>query len=289
MKYREALLHGAELLEKAGIEEAELDARLLLEWCCGTDRQTLLLTPDRGLSEEESASYEAGLSKRKERIPLQQVTGVQCFMGLDFAVTPDVLIPRADTEILVEEVMKDGYAGERILDLCTGSGCILISLLHYGTSVSGIGCDISERALHVARKNAAAILAGKDSDTDRSVFSFRQGDLYEALAGTGKERFDIIVSNPPYIASEVIPTLAPEVKDHDPVLALDGGADGLDFYRRIIADAPSHLTREGRIYLEIGYDQAETVSRLLADAGFSDTRVIRDYAGHDRVVAAVLR
>jgi len=137
--YRSALSTGSDTLAAAGIEEAALDARLLLEWCCGTDRQTLLLTPERELSEQEEKHYSETVAKRAGRCPLQQITGTQCFMGLDFSVTPDVLIPRADTEILVEEVMKDGYAGTRILDLCTGSGCILLSLLHYGTSVTGVG------------------------------------------------------------------------------------------------------------------------------------------------------
>ncbi len=278
-EYRPALTKGSECLAAAGIEDAALDARLLLEWCCGTDRQTLLLTPERELSAEEEARYFEMIGRRSERSPLQHITGSQAFMGLEFTVTPDVLIPRADTEILVEEVMKDGYAGTRILDLCTGSGCILLSLLHYGTSVTGVGCDISEAALSVAKENAKS---------NRLSAEFRRGDLYGALTEKDPDSFDIIVSNPPYIVRDVIPTLMPEVRHHEPVLALDGGTDGLDFYRRIIADAPSHLTHEGRIYLEIGYDQADAVSRLLSEAGFSDIRVIRDYAGLDRVVAAIL-
>lgn len=290
--YRSALERGVKRLSDAGIAEAELDARLLLEWCCKTDRQTLFMTPERPLSLSEETGYEDAIGVRAGHKPLQHITGEQCFMGLDFAVTEDVLIPRADTEILVEEVMKDGYAGTEILDLCTGSGCILLSLLHYGTSVSGVGCDISEAALSVAKENAKRLFSdtnGSDNDSAGIAFAeFRQGDLYEALTENNPDRFDIIVSNPPYIVRDIIPTLMPEVKDHEPMLALDGGTDGLDFYRRIIADAPSHLTHEGRIYLEIGYDQADTVSRLLSDAGFSDIRVIRDYAGLDRVVAAVL-
>jgi release factor glutamine methyltransferase len=202
-------------------------------------------------------------------------------MGLDFTVTEDVLCPRPDTEILTEEVLRELTDGSRFLELCTGSGCIAVSLLRYSNDCTGIATDLSEKALEIARKNADAIL-GETSD----ALTFLQGDLWEAL-GDSEERFDFVISNPPYIPAGDIPSLMPEVRLHEPVMALDGGADGLDFYRRILEEAPRRLKGGGQIFLEIGYDQGAAVSRLCEEAGLIEISVIRDYGGNDRVVRAM--
>ncbi len=278
MKYRELYLTGVKKLEEAGIEEASLDARLLLEYVCDTDRNTLLVHPDMEVSDEKAKSYVNYISERAERVPLQHITGSQCFMGLDFYVNQDVLIPRQDTEVLVEEVMPHVHDGMSILDVCTGSGCILVSLLQYSNDCVGVGIDLSEKALAVAKKNAERILSEKNLRVE-----FLQGDLFEAL-GERQEKYDIIVSNPPYIPTAVIDELEPEVKLHDPMMALDGKEDGLFFYRKIVAEAGKYLTRGGKLFFEIGYDQGEAVSNLLKDAGYTDIEIKQDYTGLDRVV-----
>ncbi len=280
IKYKELYKKGAELLSEVLSEEreAQLDARLLLEHVCGTGLQTLLLDGDRAVSDREASLYDELLQRRYRREPLSYITGIRDFMGLSMEVTSDVLIPEQDTENLVEEIMREACDGDRILDLCTGSGCILLSLLHYSNGSSGVGTDLSERALSVAERNALKL-----GLSDRAFF--RCGDLFEAVAED--ERFDIIVSNPPYIRSDVIPGLSPEVRDHEPLMALDGGGDGLSFYRRIIPGAVRHLVAGGLLYLEIGYDQASQVARLMTEAGYYDVKTIRDYGGNDRIVRGV--
>ncbi len=215
-------------------------------------------------------------------------------MGLEFSVNEKVLIPRQDTEILVEEVLRELFDGMRILDLCTGSGCILISLLHYSNDCEGLGVDISTEALKTAAENAFRLLGGEHglsqeentagADGPGRRYDFRQGDLFEAAEG----KFDIIVSNPPYIPSVIIETLMPEVREHEPRLALDGGQDGLVFYRRILEGSGEYLNAGGKLFLEIGYDQAEAVGRLMEQAGFQEIRTKKDYSGHDRVVWGTL-
>lgn len=293
MTYREACEKGERALAEAGIEEAALDARLLLEHVCGTSRSDLLAHGDREVTPEEQSLYERLTAGRRERIPLQLLTGRQAFMGLEFTVNEHVLIPRQDTEILVEEVLKNLHDGMRILDMCTGSGCILISLLHYSNDCTGVGADISAEALRVAEENRRRLL-GMPGDVSQPEVSgnarvpdmeapgcvFVQSDLFENIEGS----FDIIVSNPPYIASGVIGTLMPEVRDHEPRQALDGGEDGLLFYRRIVAESMGHLPGGGMLFLEIGYDQAEAVCGLMEEAGFLEVKAVKDYAGLDRVV-----
>lgn len=283
--YQELYQWGTEQLAQAQIPEYKQDARLLLEWCCGTDRNTLLVHGDRSVSAEEYDWYRDCIAKRSERIPLQHITGEQDFMGLTFTVNENVLIPRQDTEILVEEVMRVLRDGMRILDLCTGSGCILLSLLHYSNDCTGVGVDISEAALLTARENERRILGIRACEL-QSV-AWIQSDLFERLDSCGK--FDMIVSNPPYIRTDVIDTLMPEVKEYEPYLALDGQEDGLYFYREIIAQAGAHLNREGMLFFEIGYDQGEKVRRLMEEAGYCDVKVVKDYAGLDRVVSGEYR
>ena len=253
---------------------------------------------DRALSAEEYESYVNYIAERKKHVPLQYITGVQDFMGLEFAVNEHVLIPRQDTEILVEEVMRHLHDGMRILDMCTGSGCILLSLLYYSNGCSGVGVDISKEALAVAAQNARKVgklkndtvgicVCGSNAAKEDSVSAeFVQSDLFERLEErTGS--FEIIVSNPPYIRSDVIGTLMPEVRDFEPHLALDGQADGLFFYRQIISQAGKYLTGGGMLFLEIGYDQGEAVKALMESAGYLEVEVVKDYAGLDRVVYGV--
>lgn len=279
MTYRELYEQGCEALTKAGIEEASWDARLLLEYVCATNRNDLLVHGERPVTKEQWERYLELLEKRSGRIPLQHLTGVQEFMGLEFQVNEHVLIPRQDTEILVEAVLKELHDGMRILDMCTGSGCILLSLLHYSNGCEGVGVDVSNDALAVARQNAKSVLSEKKAGN----VQFIQSDLFENVAG----EYEFIVSNPPYIQSAVIDTLMPEVKDHEPRLALDGTEDGLFFYRRIIEQGRKYLKNGGMLYFEIGYDQAEAVGELMRAAGFAEVNVIKDYAGLDRVVHGI--
>ncbi len=272
MTYRALYDDGRHILNRAGIAEADLDARLLLEFVCGTVHNDLLANGNRPVKEPQARRYRDLIARRAAHVPLQHLTGEQEFMGLPFLVNEDVLIPRQDTEILVEEVLRNLHDGFRILDLCTGSGCILLSLLHYSNNCTGLGADISEAALLVARKNALAL------GEDRAVFV--RSDLFEKVEGT----FEIIVSNPPYIPTGAIGALMEEVRAHEPLCALDGGEDGLFFYRRIIAESDRYLCRGGQLFLEIGYDQKEAVMALMRQAGFRDVTAVSDYAGLDRVV-----
>ena len=218
-------------------------------------------------------------------------------MGLTFLVNKDVLVPRQDTEVLVEEVMKHLHDGMRILDMCTGSGCILLSLLHYSNDCEGVGVDLSARALSVAGKNYEILRTRRPDMKAR----FLEGDLFEGLVpeaeneadrkmaadgetNDGEKRFDIIVSNPPYIKTDVIDTLMPEVREHEPVMALDGGGDGLAFYRRIAGDAGAYLNGGGMLFFEIGCEQAADVCKIMEAAGFREVEVVKDFAGLDRVV-----
>ena len=269
MTYRECYEKGSRILNEAGIEESTLDARLLLEAVCGTDRNDLL-------APEAEEKYLNWIRQRAEHIPLQQLTGEQDFMGLTFSVNEHVLIPRQDTEILVEEVLKELHDGMRILDMCTGSGCILLSLLHYSNDCEGLGVDLSAEALEVAGRNVLKVLTPEKAEHAH----FLQSDLFEKVEG----KFEIIVSNPPYIASAEVEKLMPEVRDHEPRMALDGTEDGLYFYRRIIEEAGKHLVSSGMLFFEIGYDQGQAVSELMRTEGYCDVQVVQDYAGLDRVV-----
>ena len=276
MTYRECYEQGCRTLQAAGIEEAALDARLLLEAVCGTDRNDLLVHGEQPVAPEAEEKYLNWIRQRAEHIPLQQLTGEQGFMGLTFSVNEHVLIPRQDTEILVEEVLKELHDGMRVLDMCTGSGCILLSLLHYSNDCEGLGVDLSAEALEVAGRNVLKVLTPEKAEHAH----FLQSDLFEKVEG----KFEIIVSNPPYIASAEVEKLMPEVRDHEPRMALDGTEDGLYFYRRIIEEAGKHLVSSGMLFFEIGYDQGQAVSELMRTEGYCDVQVVQDYAGLDRVV-----
>ena len=284
--YRDVYEEGKKLL--ADTPEASLDARILLEAACGTVISDLLTQPERPVTEPEYGRYAAMIEKRRQRVPVAYILGEQVFMGLPFRVMPDVLIPNQDTEILVEEAMKHLGSRMRVLDLCTGSGCILLSLLQYSVGTTGVGTDISEAALAVASENASAL-----GLADRC--RFLTGDLFAALAspadGAGDSHsgdlFDMIVSNPPYIPQAVIETLEPEVRVYEPMLALDGGMDGLNFYRRIAEDCGRYLKTGGTLFVETGDAQTEAVASLFAAAGLREIRIYHDYGGRPRVVSAM--
>ena len=273
MEYVVVYKEGAARLKDSGVREAELDARLLLEYVCHTDRNTLLAHPEREVSEEERAKFLTLIERREKREPLQYITKEQEFMGLTFETSVNTLIPRQDTECLVEEAMKNLHDGMAILDVCCGTGCILLSLLHYSNDCTGVGVDIDANAVSLAKKNAKNL--GIDA-------TFTVSDLFESVEGT----FDLITSNPPYIPTKVIETLDPEVKDYEPMAALDGGEDGLTFYRLIAAKAKQYLKRGGMIFLEIGYDQGEDVCEIMKENGYRHIEVKKDLAGLDRIVSA---
>ena len=271
MTYKQAEQRGEQLLQTAGVMDAKTDAWFLLEMVAKIDRSFYFTHINEEVETEVLAEYERVLEKRAEHVPLQYITGEQEFMGMTFKVNSNVLIPRQDTETLVEETLKVIEPQMEVLDLCTGSGCILLSILKNAPTVHGTGSDVSKQALLVAKENAK--LHNLEADWVR-------GNLFDNVSG----QFDVIVSNPPYIAQAEIPTLMPEVAQFEPMQALDGGVDGLDFYRSITEEAPQYLKENGYLFFEIGWDQGQEVQRLMREAGFSDVAVIKDLAGNDRVV-----
>lgn len=284
MKVRQLIEEAEHILHEAGVTDDLWDAKLLFFETFQKDAGWLLAHADDEIGtcdQENTKLYRERIAERAKRIPLQHILGHTGFMGLDFKVNEHVLIPRPDTEILVEETLKYVHDGMKILDMCTGSGCILISLLEYTNDCIGVGVDISESALEVASDNAYTILKNRP-EKEYVEYSFIKSDMFSEIQKDVK--FDIIVSNPPYIKRDVIDTLEAEVKDHDPMNALDGGADGLDFYRIIAEDAYDYLNPGGYLLMEIGYDQAEEVVKLLK--AYKDVEVIKDFAGLDRVVKA---
>ena len=304
MKTRILINEGEYRLTKAGVMDAHIDAEELYCYLKGCDKVVLFLMKEEEADKETEEAYFKLIEKRASRIPLQHITGKQEFMGFNFKVSPDVLIPRQDTEVLVTEAAKllrderkaaahsksksrgglfklfSAPPGQEVLDLCCGSGAVGISLAKICEDLSVTATDISEAAIELAKENAKA---------NRVEVEFLQGNLYDALrvADKGKRvwSFDMIISNPPYIKTNTIAMLQEEVKDHEPMLALDGGRDGLDYYRRIVADAHLYLKDGGWLMLEIGYDQGEDLRKLIMETGqFSTPEVIHDLAGRDRVV-----
>jgi release factor glutamine methyltransferase len=348
--WADVLNYGKKILKNAGIVEADLDAWYLFEQSFGISRAQYFLCARENIVgstaqkiavqeqhgdllesgnalecaelwlKEKLSAYEHALKKRAARIPLQQIIGQQEFMGLSFFVNEHVLIPRQDTETLVELVLQEQKDKDiSILDMCTGSGCIAVSLKKLGGYAHVEGADISEEALKVAKRNSEEILENNDVNNDavssrteqiqnctnltnnqnkqdnseermvsevrrvsQTGVTFRHSDMFSSFRET--EQFNVIVSNPPYIPSAVIEELEPEVRDHEPRGALDGTADGLYFYRILAEECAKHLTPGGHVYFEIGYDQGAAVKELLDIHGFKDTRVIQDLAGKDRVV-----
>ncbi|MBQ9512422.1 MAG: peptide chain release factor N(5)-glutamine methyltransferase [Lachnospiraceae bacterium] len=339
---QELYQEGRKQLTEAGIGEAALDARLLLEYACGITHELLLAHPDKPVAKEAAKAYLELIAQRAKRVPVAYLTKTQEFMGLTFKVNENVLIPNPDTETLVEAALKclqgdkrdrsggdkgDGFKCHlnskvtfgpvpfvtstttddtvRILDLCTGSGCVGLSLLHYSTGTTLVATDISEDALHVARENAHALgLAERaafvccdvypsESRGTGTLTHFSQCREQPTVSAEKRvsvpvpmtHRYNLIVANPPYIATDVIETLAPEVKCAEPRLALDGGADGLAFYRRILKDIETYLAPGGSLVVEIGFDQGNAVAEMFRAAGLKNVKILKDLNGLDRVVA----
>ena len=289
MSLKKAYIEGKEILAGAGIDEADLDAWYLLEYVTGITKARYYMDPDQKMSEDADRKYKECLEKRKNHIPLQHITGTQEFMGLEFLVNENVLIPRQDTEVLVEEALhmisKDQSVGDssfQLLDMCTGSGCILLSVMHYaeqrGISIKGTGVDFSEEALVVAKKNEEHLRNGQNDG--KGKISWILSDLFENVSGI----YDMILSNPPYIRTSEIEKLQDEVKLHDPRMALDGMEDGLYFYRKIVSEGKAFLKEDGWMLFEIGYDQGEAVKALMRENGFFDVQIVKDLTGLDRVV-----
>ena len=273
---REVYTEGKNRLQKAGVQSYEFDARQLLFFVFSIDANQYLLNQSMPLSEEEEKkvnSYFEAIQKRSEKIPLQYITGEQNFCGLDFYVNENVLIPRLDTEVLVEKILECEEPGQSVMDMCTGSGCIAITLQKLG-GFQVMAVDISEEALTLARKNA---------QRNQAQVTFFQSNMFDQLSNTSK--VDVIVSNPPYIESKVVDELDDEVKKYEPRLALDGMEDGLHFYRILAREGKRFLNEGGRLYAEIGFDQAEAVKEIFGAQGFLDIQVYKDLAGLDRVVA----
>ena len=276
--YDSLLKWGTAELTAHDVENASIDAWYLLEYVYGISRVNFLMDRNEAFNEmqmQKSAEYQSLIAKRSEGCPVQYLTGSTEFMGLPFFVNENVLIPRQDTEVLVETALSKMKPECRLLDMCTGSGCIVLSLSKLGTVAQGTGADISEEALKVAERNRENL--GLDQ------VNLIQSNLFTEIEGT----FDMIVSNPPYIPTEVVNGLMREVRDHEPRLALDGSEDGLLFYRKLAEESGRYLVPGGSLLLEIGFDQGADVSQLLEQAGFKDIHVKKDLAGLDRVVYAV--
>lgn len=285
MKTLEALLkEGICALEAAHIEEARLDAWLLLEYVTGRNRAWYFAHSDEPAEEETEYRYMELCRKRAGHIPLQHLTGTACFMGYDFFVDEHVLVPRQDTECLAEEglrLLKD-RKNPRILDMCTGSGCILLSMLMEIPDAVGTGADLSEEALLVAERNKKSLnLEERALFVKSDVFS---GEYFLQNSGIEQPEYDMLISNPPYIATAEIQRLMDEVRLHDPYMALDGREDGLYFYRRITGECSPWLKSGGWLLYEIGYDQGPAVKEIMEEAGFCHVEVKKDLAGLDRVV-----
>ena len=276
MTYQKCLREGLEQLHSAGIRDCDTDAWILMEYVTGMTRTEYLMRMNDEIPEDKLQAFRKVTAERALRRPVQHITGCQEFMGLSFQVNENVLIPRQDTELLVEETIKHLKDGMSFLDLCTGSGCILTSVLKLckKENVTGLGSDISAEALQVAKCNLQK--NGVEAELIES-------NLFEKIEG----KFDLIVSNPPYIASKEIEKLEPEVREYDPILALDGKEDGLYFYRAIAGKAGKYLKMGGHLLFEIGYDQGQSVPALLEAAGYTEIQVKKDLAGLDRVVIAM--
>ena len=272
MTYRETIASGEKILSEAGIADARNDAWLLMAMACKIDHTFYYMHMDEEMPEESEHEFEVLIKKRAERVPLQYITGEQEFMGLKFLVNSSVLIPRQDTETLVEAALKVAKPGIKIMDMCTGSGCVLISILKNVHDAEGYGYDISKQAINVAKENAKI---------NEVAAIFERSNLFEDVVD---EKFDMIVSNPPYIRSGEIDGLMPEVSCFEPREALDGKEDGLYFYRQMIGQCSNRLTAEGYLLFEIGYDQGEEVSSMMREHGFKEVSVIKDLTGNDRVV-----
>lgn len=276
LTYRQMCHNGAAILADAGITDAEYDSFALLEYITGMDRTAYILDGSKSVPEDIAERYDAVIDRRSSHIPLQHITGQAWFYGRSFNVNSDVLVPRQDTEVLVSEALKVINAKDSVLDMCTGSGCIIITLALEKKLGRALGADISEAALKVASGNREKL--GADDVT------FVKSNIFSDINVNDDELFDVIVSNPPYIATREIDTLTEEVRIHDPYIALDGLEDGLHFYREITQQSMNYIKSGGWLLYEIGCTQAHDVSDIMSEYGYSNIKVIKDLAGLDRVV-----
>lgn len=276
LTYRQMCHNGAAILADAGITDAEYDSFALLEYITGMDRTAYILDGSKSVPEDIAERYDAVIDRRSSHIPLQHITGQAWFYGRGFNVNSDVLVPRQDTEVLVSEALKVINAKDSVLDMCTGSGCIIITLALEKKLGRALGADISEAALKVASDNREKL--GADDVT------FVKSNIFSDINVNDEELFDVIVSNPPYIATGEIETLTEEVRIHDPYIALDGLEDGLHFYREITQQSLNYIKSGGWLLYEIGCTQAHDVSDIMSEYGYSNIKVIKDLAGLDRVV-----
>ena len=279
---RQLLKEGEARLAQNGIENSTMEARYLLEYICDFNWAQYLMQADTEADPQEEYKYLKLIDQRCTHYPLQYIMGSADFMGLEFMVNDSVLIPRQDTEVLVETILdKANISGGSVLDMCTGSGCILVSLMTHGAFGSGVGVDISERALDTARLNGFFnrdywVKDGRSGEDVQWILS----NLFENVEG----QFDVLVSNPPYIPGHVVDTLMPEVRDHEPRLALEAADEGLEFYKKITKEAKNYLKEDGWLFYEIGCEQGEAVTQILKENNFTDIHTVKDLAGLDRVV-----
>ena len=271
---RDIIKKAQNTLEAAGIADSQVDSWLLAEFVFGITRVKYYANMQMTVDGRSAEKYNELVNQRSGHIPLQHIIGTQEFMGLTFKVNENVLIPRQDTELLVENVVDYLGNDERtVLDMCTGSGCIAVSIDRLSKDSKVTAVDISEKALEVAQEN---------NRLNNANVTFIQSDLFTNVTG----KYDIIVSNPPYIRTDEIPKLMEEVKSHEPVMALDGMEDGLYFYKKICGEASDYLNDNGKIFFEIGYDQGDDVSEILRQNRFCNIEVLKDLSGNDRVVIA---
>lgn len=278
MNYREILQYGEDFLKKEDISEYKNDAFILLEYVFNITRTWYFIHKEDKADIKNIESYKDCLKKRSEKIPVQYITGTQEFMGYSFYVDERVLIPRQDTEVVVEtaiNLLKD-YRNPNILDMCTGSGCIAISMNKLIRDSNVVAADISSDALEVAKKNNTNL------NTD---VCFVKSDLFSDIDNSMK--FHMIISNPPYIPTKDIETLMPEVRIHEPYLALDGKDDGLIFYKKICNKASEYMNPQGILIFEIGYDQGKDVASIMDNNGFTHIKIKKDLAGLDRIVYGI--
>ena len=275
MVIRDALIDGSNILKSSGIDS--LDARVLLKFVLGFDDIALSINANSKISDEAYNKYMSFIKRRKENEPVAYITGQKEFMSLDFFVEPGILIPRPETEHIIEYVMEQNIQNANVLDICTGSGAIAVSVAYNLKDALVTAIDINDKCIDVAMKNA------KKQGVDERC-KVLKGDARESF--DFDKQFDIVISNPPYIKSEDILHLQKDVKDYEPHLALDGGDDGLMFYRSISKNAHNILKDNGFIIYEIGYDQADDVCEILQKENYTDIKVIKDFAGMDRIVTA---
>lgn len=279
MMVRELINLGEKRLSGAGVKDAKVDAEQLFCYLMNVDKKGFFMMWSKDFDEDSCEEYFKLVDERAKRVPLQHIIGSQEFMGMEFEVSKDVLIPRQDTEILVEQALKElekRKGSTKVLDLCSGTGAIGISISKLSTNAKVTCSDMSEAAVRLTEKNAKNLKAS---------ITVKQGDLFEPFKKAfGKTKFDMIVSNPPYIESAEILTLEPEVREHEPLSALDGGEDGLEFYKRILEEAGAYLRKSGSLILEIGYNQGKSVMDIAESLGqYEGMEIIKDYNGLDRV------